>query len=82
MKANEPHDCEWLKAPIGDKLCHYEIRVHTFRTAWDTYGKTIFSDNEGLTWLPYDGIARPYYEVPVQPVVSSVSLTWEKIDSQ
>jgi hypothetical protein len=23
----EPHDCEWEKAPIGKKYCHYEKRM-------------------------------------------------------
>jgi len=24
---DEPHDCDFLKAPIGDKPCHYEREV-------------------------------------------------------
>lgn len=81
-KANEPHDCDWLKAPIGDKVCRYEIRVHTIRTAFDQHGKFIISYDEGVSWLPRDGIEQPYHQEPVKPVVSSVALSWEKVDEE
>jgi hypothetical protein len=93
-KPNKPHDCDWLKAPIGDKECHYEIRVYTVRTAADTRGNAIISYDEGATWTrcirsgadtctaPSDGI-EPYPEQPATPVVvRSVALGWEKTDEE
>jgi hypothetical protein len=70
------------KAPIGDKVCRYEIRVLTVRTAFDTHGKPIVSYDEGVTWVPSDGIEQPYHQEPVRPVVSKVVLTWEKTDEE
>ena len=26
---NKPHDCDFLKAPLGDNNCHYDRRVST-----------------------------------------------------
>jgi len=82
VKENEPHDCDFLKAPIGNKVCHYEIRVSTVRTAFDTHGKPIISFDEGLKWFSSEEPERPYAEVPIRPVVSTVSLTWEKVEDE
>jgi len=81
-KARKPHDCDWMKAPIGDKDCHFEIRVHTDRAAFDQYGKRIVLFDDGVTWLPADNINRPYPLVPHEGVdtVTAVTLTWEKIE--
>ena len=32
----KPHDCEWGKAPLGNKYCHFEKTVHTDT---DSHGK-------------------------------------------
>jgi hypothetical protein len=72
-KANEPRGCDWLKAPIGDKDCHYEIQVSTVRTAFDAHGKPIVSFDEGATWLPNDA---------VPPAKSEVVLPWKKSDDE
>jgi len=81
-KARKPHDCDWMKAPIGDKDCHFEIRVHTDRAAFDQYGKRIVLFDDGVTWLPADNINRPYPLVPHEGVdtATAVTLTWEKIE--
>jgi hypothetical protein len=56
--------------------------VLTVRTAFDTHGKPIVSYDEGVTWVPSDGIEQPYHQEPVRPVVSKVVLTWEKTDEE
>jgi hypothetical protein len=27
----KPHDCEWSKAPLGDKNCHFEASINRFQ---------------------------------------------------
>ena len=83
-KENEPHDCDCLRAPIGDKVCHFEIRVGKVLSARDDYGKPIVSYDDGKTWIPDGDAARPIYrEAPKSmPEVSSVYLTWEKVENQ
>jgi hypothetical protein len=92
-KPNEPRGCDWLRSPIGDKACHYELQVHTVRSAVDAHGNAIISYDEGATWTRCiwngsdvcaaltDGNEQP--EEPARPaVVRSVTLTWEKIDDE
>jgi hypothetical protein len=70
-KPNEPHDCDWLTAPIGNKNCHYDPQVLTVRTATSTTGKPIVSYDDGKTWSDNDS------QPPIEP---SVFIAWQKID--
>lgn len=79
-KPDEPRACNWFKAPIGDKVCHYEIRVHTVREAHDQNGKSITSYDGGATWTASDGSELGYIPVPANPTVTSVNITWGKIN--
>ena len=46
-----PHDCDFLKAPLGDKNCHYERTVSTIRTGRDqASGRSTVSFDDGKTW--------------------------------
>lgn len=84
-KTKEPRDCERLTAPLGGKGCHYEIRVQTVRAAFDQGGKPIISNDGGATWFRTDGVEEPGTERPYNPSaakVSSVSLTWEKVENE
>ena len=83
-KANEPHDCDWLRAPLGDKVCHFEIQVSKVLNARDTYGKPIMSYDDGVTWIPNGDTDRPISpEVPKSiPEVSSINLTWQKVENE
>jgi hypothetical protein len=52
-KDPKPHDCDWSKAPIGDKECHYEVEVlqTKVREGQDQKtGKPIISYDDGSTW--------------------------------
>jgi hypothetical protein len=31
-KDDLPHDCDWLRSPLGEKGCHYEASVQVVRT--------------------------------------------------
>jgi hypothetical protein len=70
-KLKEPHKCDFLTAPIGNKNCHYEAEVSTVRTAISTEGKPIVSWDDGKTWTSDDN-------VPLTK--SSVSVSWKKVD--
>jgi hypothetical protein len=72
----EPTDCDFIRAPIGDKGCYYEPQVSTVRV------KTVYLDfqrgsvndvsfDEGRTWTVDD--ANP----PTKP---QVVVSWEKVE--
>jgi hypothetical protein len=67
----KPHDCDFLKAPIGEKNCSFEPEVSTVRTAISTEGKPIVSFDEGQHWTLDDS------SPPTKP---SVTVYWKKID--
>lgn len=46
----KPKLCDWGRAPIGDKGCHYEAVVHLTRWNTSTAGKPIVSYDNGKTW--------------------------------
>jgi len=68
---NQPHDCDWLTAPLGSKNCHYDPQVQTIRTATSTTGRPIVSFDDGKTWVINDRVP------PLEP---SVFITWTRVD--
>jgi hypothetical protein len=73
-KEKEPHDCEWLKAPLGDKYCHYDAVVSSVRISKDSKtGNPIWSSDDGKTWSWYDA-ASPSRVMP------HVYVGWEKVE--
>jgi hypothetical protein len=75
--AKEPHDCDFLFAPIGDKFCEYNRKVSTVR-----WGRTpdsnqpILSMDDGKTWYPFTPEADVV--VPRYSTLEGVSVDWEK----
>jgi hypothetical protein len=72
----EPHDCEFLTVPLGNKNCHYERSVSTLRWATSTTGRPIASSDDGKTWntfAPDAGVT-----VPNNSTVEQVYISWEK----
>lgn len=74
----KPTDCNFFRAPMGDKGCHYDRRVSTLRV------KTVYLDlqrgsvnyfsfDDGKTWIVDD--AKP----PTKP---EVVVSWEKVEDQ
>ena len=48
---NEPHGCDFMRAPLGVKPCHYEKTVDVTRVGSDTKtGRPIVSHDNGKTW--------------------------------
>jgi hypothetical protein len=94
-KDDKPHDCDWLKAPIGDKECHYdaEAKVLKVRTALDqTTGRPIVSyDDDAWSWDSSSGSYTPTLTDPPPPgqpspgpyVVKTrniLSISWKRIE--
>jgi hypothetical protein len=73
---DEPHDCAFLAAPLGEKYCHYEQTVSTVRWATSTTNNPIVSYDDGKTWAIFDPGSG--VRVPKSNTVESVDVTWEK----
>ena len=73
----EPHDCDFWKAPIGEKECHYKrvISVTEIGLAGNSHEPVISYDG-GKTWNNYT--PDPGTTVPQGATVTSVTVTWEK----
>jgi len=65
--ASQPHDCEFLTAPVGSKNCHYERQV----TLFDARGQIIGGDIVGE-----DG--RHEKTAPTEQVIDA-RIDWIKI---
>jgi hypothetical protein len=73
-KEKAPHDCEWLKAPLGEKYCHYDAVVSSGRISKDSKtGNPIWSSDDGKTWSWYDA-TNPSRVMP------HVYVGWEKVE--
>ncbi len=46
----QPHDCEFLTAPLGSKHCYYKKNVATVRIRTNGSGLREVSTDEGITW--------------------------------
>jgi hypothetical protein len=47
----KPHDCDFLKAPIGSKECHFDKNVEVTQIGKDTKtGRPVVSHDSGKTW--------------------------------
>jgi len=80
IAAKEPHDCDFLKAPIGDKECSYDAVVTTTTTTvpptdgaltlLNNAGEVIVSFDEGKTWVVKRSL----------PTKTFVYVTWKKTE--
>jgi hypothetical protein len=71
----QPHDCAFLAAPLGEKYCHYERIVSITRWATSQTGNPIVSNDDGKTWSTFDPAGK---EVPKLSTVKEVYIDWEK----
>ncbi len=47
----KPHDCDFLKAPVGSKECHFDKVVEVTKVGKDTKtGRPVVSHDGGKTW--------------------------------
>jgi hypothetical protein len=71
-KTEKPHDCAFMKAPIGDKECHYDIQVTYVRTSTDVRtGKPIVSYDDGKNWS---------WDDESNPTKPSVDVSWVRTE--
>jgi hypothetical protein len=71
-----PHDCDFLKAPVGSKGCHYDKTVtyeHIIASHDTNTNRSIVSYDEGKTWSWNDG----EYAVSAS---KTVYIGWQKIE--
>ena len=71
---DRPTDCDWDRAPLGNKACHYKKSVSTRQWAKSTEGKPIVSDDNGKTWT--QSTPDSWVNVPSKYVFVS----WDKIE--
>jgi len=73
----KPTDCDFLRAPLGEKECHYERQVSTVRVMTKELeflrSVNYVSSDDGKTWTV--DTASP----PTQP---QVLISWEKVEDQ
>ena len=75
----KPHDCDFWKAPIGQKECHYKRVVSTVEVGISTTtNKPVLAVDGGKTWSEYT--SDPGTTVPQNRTVTNVSITWEKVE--
>lgn len=82
----KPSDCDFIRAPLGDKGCTYQAHVITYNAAgnWvggddapkygrdSKTGKPIISHDNGKTWDWW-----PAADIP-DPKITNVVVTWVK----
>jgi hypothetical protein len=75
----EPHDCDFWKAPLGEKDCHYKRVVSTVEVGISTTtNRPVMSLDGGKTWSAYT--PDPGTTTPQNATVTNVAVTWEKVE--
>jgi hypothetical protein len=64
----EPHDCDFLRAPLGVKGCSYVREVTAIKTGTNAAGEHFASYDNGKTWSPD----------PAQQAKIGVTVWWRK----
>lgn len=75
---DKPKSCNWGRAPIGDKGCHYE--AITWITRWSTSanGKPIVSYNDGETWDEFS-VGEDTPKAALDRPSELVEVSWKRI---
>jgi hypothetical protein len=85
--STRPTDCDWGRAPLGDKGCYYNATVAAYNAVGDVVGgdnaprygrdtktgKPIVSYDHGKTWAWFDGPTVP------DLTVKTVDVEWVKL---
>ncbi|MGH9745530.1 MAG: hypothetical protein ACRD59_05395 [Candidatus Acidiferrales bacterium] len=74
-KSERPHDCDFLKAPIGEKECHFEAHseLRVVLTHDNPWSNPVASYDNGKTWVPND-------TTPPAKAERYVTVSWEKVE--
>jgi hypothetical protein len=89
----KPHDCDFDKAPLGNKECHFEKIVSRVLWATSTSGNPIRSFDNGKTWEVHvpgkcdfnqeldcpNVFDPPSNKVPMYPTVTGITIAWRKV---
>lgn len=64
----EPHDCDFLRAPLGVKGCSYTRQIEVIKTGTNAAGEHFVTYDDGKTWSPD----------PEKNAKSAVVVWWKK----
>ncbi len=80
-KPDMPKGCDWLRAPLGDKDCHYEAQAAIRLKGRDQYGKALESFDNGVNWY-FSGDVQEYKPEVFKGSIETVAvvLSWEQKD--
>lgn len=84
---DQPTDCDWMRAPLGGKGCHFKAIATGYNVPGDVVagdgapkyghdtntGKPIISYDNGETWAWFPGSAIPDLRI------KTVEVRWEKV---
>lgn len=76
-----PTLCDWWRAPLGRKACHYERIDSKKIVTLSTQGKPIVSYDDGKTWQkpPFDYTESELADLRLdRQRAEFISITWEK----
>lgn len=74
----KPDGCDFLKAPIGKKDCHYKRVVSTVEASRSMTHAPIISFDGGKTWSVYTPDSGA--TVPAYPTVINITVAWERVE--
>ena len=85
-RSDRPTDCDFMRAPLGNKDCHYKKTVTAYNAAGypvagddapkyakNAYGNTIISYDEGKTWTVSD---TPNLDLRIK----TVEIGWTRVN--
>lgn len=74
----KPTDCDFFRAPLGDKECHYERRVSTVRV------KTEYLDFQrgSVNYVSFDNGKTWNVDPANPPTKPKVMISWEKVEGE
>ena len=74
----KPKDCDWGRAPIGDKRCHYKKRV--FLGVSPHTAKDQYMDEKSYSRLVRS--RKELYDAAPPPTVTDVYIDWVRVEEQ
>lgn len=90
----KPHDCDFFKAPLGSKECHYERNVQRVIVGTNRWNGQAVSNDDGKTWEQHakNELGNPIvsedsgrtWTVEQNPgvVKPSVNVFWSKVEDE
>ena len=78
--APKPKDCDWSQPPIGNKSCHYQIRVVLKAVLRTSTGQDMDEDLDEEQYKQAVAARGPYDLPGPVPVVKDVFVDWVKIE--